>query len=210
MRSIIGAMHPSIAGSCAIACILLAAPAAAIEPDAASVVFSSGQSGLSAIEGKSSRLRKGQQVAVGNLIRTGPSGHVQIRFPDGTFVSVHASSDLRIDAFRYHASPEQGAVAQFTLFRGNARFMPGAIGKVKGSRFRLVTAVAAVDLHASEISAEMGNELRLTVGTGRVDVRNDGGTLSATQGHRVLVRDRRTPPAVVGTLLPYPILPEAR
>jgi hypothetical protein len=50
----------------------------------------------------------------------------------------------------------------------------------------------------------------LTVGTGRVDVRNDGGTLSATQGHRVLVRDRRTPPAVVGTLLPYPILPEAR
>jgi hypothetical protein len=204
-------MRLSIARSCAVACTLLAAEAAAdTQSDAASVVFSSGQSSLTTIEGKNSRLRKGQQVAAGNLIRTGPTGHVQIRFRDGTFISVHASSDLRVDAFRYRAGPEQGDLAQFTLFRGSARFMPGAIGKAKGSQFRVATAVAALDLYGSEMSVEMGDQLRLTVGTGRVDVRNDGGTLSATQGHRVLVRDRRTAPAVVGTLVPYPILPEAR
>jgi hypothetical protein len=204
-------MRLGIARSCAIACTLLAAEAAAaVQSDTASVVFSSGQSSVTTVEGKSSRLRKGQQVAVGNLIRTGPSGHVQIRFRDGTFVSVHASSDLRVDAFRYHSSPEQGDVVQFTLFRGSARFMPGAVGKAKGGQFKVATAVAALELHGSEMSAEMGEELRLTVGTGRVEVRNDGGTLSATEGHRVLVRDRRTAPAVVGTLVPHPILPEAR
>jgi hypothetical protein len=190
--------------------LLAAQAAAAVQSDSASVVFSSGQSSLTTVEGKSSRLRKGQPVAAGNLIRTGPSGHVQIRFRDGTFISVHASSDLRVDAFRYRAGPGQGDLAQFTLFRGSARFMPGSIGKVKGGQFRVATAVAALDLYDSEMSAEMGEELRLTVGTGRVEVRNDGGTLRATQGHRVRVRDRRTPPAVVGTLVPYPILPEAR
>jgi hypothetical protein len=194
------------------ACWLLLACAAVgnARAETATVVFASGQSSLTTAEGKTARVRKGQAVHDGHLVRTGAAGHVQIRFRDGTQVSVQPSSDLRVDAYRYHSGPEQGEAALFTLYRGSVRFMTGAIGKLEGSEFRVATAAAALELHGSEVVAVVAADLRVTVGAGRVVVRNDGGSLTATSGQRVLVRDRRTAPVVIGSLLPYPVVPEAR
>jgi ferric-dicitrate binding protein FerR (iron transport regulator) len=88
--------------------------------------------------------------------------------------------------------------------------MTGAIGRRKGSQFRVATAVAALDLHGCEMVATLNQQLQVTVGAGKVDIRNHGGTLAAAPGQRVLVRDRLSPPLVVGTLVPYPVLPEGR
>jgi hypothetical protein len=193
----------------ALACLLAAcaAPPAA-RADDATIVFSTGQAHLTTHEGRTLRVRKGQALGAGQLLRTGTSGHVQLRFRDGTYVSLQPSTDLRLDAYRYHAGPDAGELAAFTLYRGSARFMTGAIGKLAGSRFRVATPVAALELHGSEVVATFAQDLRVAVGGGAVDVRNDGGVLSARSGQRVLVRDRRTAPVLIGSLLPQPVVPD--
>jgi hypothetical protein len=184
-----------------------AAPAGA-RSDVATVVFSSGQSNLTTSEGRTTRVRKGQALAAGQLVRTGASGQVQLRFRDGTYVSLQPSTDLRLDTYRYHSGPEAGERADFTLYRGSARFMAGAIGKLAGSRFRVATPVAALELHGAEVVATLAQDLRVAVGGGTVDVRNDGGALSARSGQRVQVRDRHTAPVLIGSLVPQPVLPD--
>jgi hypothetical protein len=192
-------------------CLLLACEAVcAAQAEGGTVVFASGHSQLMSFEGKAARIRKGQVIVPGHIIRTSATGHVQIRFRDGTYVSLHPSTDLRVDAYRYHIGRETGEAASFTLYRGNARFMTGAIGKRQGSQFRVATAVAALELHGAEVATTLVDQLRVTVGSGRVDVRNDAGSLTAVRGQRVLVADRATAPLLIGSLVPYPVLPDSR
>jgi hypothetical protein len=116
-------------------------------------------------------------------------------------------AELRIDAYRYGGEAKGREAAFFTLYRGGARFMAGAIGKLPGSRFRVTTAVAAVDIQNSEFAMILGKGLQVNVGAGRVSVANDAGALGVDAGQRAFVADRRTPPYLIGTLVPDRISP---
>ncbi|HLS57678.1 MAG TPA: FecR family protein, partial [Zeimonas sp.] len=67
----------------------------------------------------------GTEFERGDLIRTGSDGRVQIRFTDGSIVSLQPGTAFRIDDYRFDATGQRGF---FFLVRGALRTITGAIG----------------------------------------------------------------------------------
>jgi hypothetical protein len=186
---------------------LLAGIAAPVAADYGTAVFVLGRASLVGHSGQSRALVKGMQVHSGDLVRTEPGARVQLRFTDGAFISILPDTELGIDAYRYGGSAIGRGTAFFTLYRGSARFLTGAIGKANGSRFRTTTAIAILEVEGGEFVAISGKGLQLNVGVGRVNLRNERGALGVQAGQRAFVTDRATAPYLVGTAIPYRIAP---
>jgi len=186
---------------------LLAAIPAAAWADFGTAVFVLGRASLVGQSGQVRALVKGTQVQAGDLIRTAPGTRLQLRFADGAFISIFPDSELSIDAYRYGGRAAGRETAFFTLYRGGARFLTGAIGRAAGSRFRTTTPIASLDVETGEFVAVAGRGLQLNVGVGRVSLHNERGALSVQAGQRAFVADRATAPYLVGTAIPYRIAP---
>jgi hypothetical protein len=170
------------------------------------VVFARGHATLVTKGGRTVRAAKGQAVGPGDLVRTG-QGQLQLQFPDGTYVSLAPGSDLRVDAYRYSAHSNGQDVAFFTLYRGGARCLTGAIAQTPVARFRVNTPYGTVHASAAEFSALVGDSLQISLGAGYAEVRNRAGALRLAAGQRGFVRDRTAPPILVGTIVPAPVTP---
>jgi len=188
--------------ACALSFVCLAAHA-----DNGTTVFVSGPVGVIQASGRVGSLAKGNDVKVGDLVRVGPNGRAQIRFPDGAYLSLMPGADLRVDAYRFGGNAKGKETAFFTLFRGSARFLAGAIGKTSGSRFRVTTPIALVEVRIGEFVVVVGQGMQVTVGAGQLSVRNDAGTLTLNAGQRGFVADRSTLPYLVGNVIPDRIAP---
>jgi hypothetical protein len=175
--------------------------------DYGTAVFVTGPVILVQSSGQSAALAKGTQVKAGDLLRLGPSGRAQIRFRDGTFLSLTPGAELRIEGYRSGGDAKGKEAAFFTLFHGAARFLAGAIGPTPGSRFRVTTPMAAIDVAVGGFVAIVGKGLQVNVGAGRIILRNDAGTLTVVAGQRAYVAERNTPPYLVGTAIPERIAP---
>jgi len=182
---------------------MLAAPCAGATDGL--VAFSSGPATLVAKEGGTTGLKKGLPVRPGDLLRTGPDGRAQVRLGDGTFVSLSAATDLRIDGVGQSA--EEAPFTGFTLYRGGARFMAGTEEAHEGRRLRVVTAFATLQADSAEMVVALGKTLQVSVGVGRVSIRNAAGALEVGPGQRAFVADRDHPPLLIGTVVPVPVTP---
>jgi hypothetical protein len=185
-------------------CVVSSAASAA---DSATVVFAGGDVSLTSKDGKARPVTRGQGVRPGHLVRTG-AGQVQLRFRDGTFVSVYAGSDLRIDDYRYQPRAAGGGTAAFTLYRGGVRFMTGEIAASSGNRFHVSTPSGTLRAVRSEFAAAAGAGLQISVGAGSVEIRNEAGVMQLAAGQRAFVRDRHTPAIAIGTIVPAPVTPQ--
>jgi hypothetical protein len=189
--------------ACALAFVCLAAHA-----DNGTTVFVSGPVGVVQASGRLGSLAKGNDIKVGDLVRVGPNGRAQIRFPDGAYLSLMPGAELRVDAYRFGGNAKGKETAFFTLFRGATRFLAGAIGKAPGSRFRVTTPSAVVEVRISEfVVVVVGQGVQVTVGAGQLSVRNDAGALTLNAGQRGFVADRSTLPYLVGNVIPDRIAP---
>lgn len=186
---------------------LLAVNAAPVSADYGSAMFVVGRVSVIEHSGGQRTLEKGTQVHSGDVVRTSAGARVQLHFADGTLISLAPESELGIDAFRYGGVAAGRDTAFFTLYRGRARFLIGAIGKLPRGRFRATTAVAILEAESGAFAATVGDGLQLSVGLGRVNLRNDRGVLDVRAGERAFVSNRITPPYLVGTAVPYRIAP---
>ena len=186
---------------------LFAVAAAPVRADYGVAVFVAGRASLIEHSAQSHVLVKGMQVHSGDLGRTAAGARVQLHFADGAFISTLPESELSIDAYRFGGAAAGREAAFFTLHRGGARFLTGAIGKAAGSRFRTTTALASIEAESGEFVAVVSNGLQLNVGVGRVDLRDERGVLGVVAGQRAFVADRATAPYLVGTAIPYRIAP---
>jgi hypothetical protein len=186
---------------------LLAGIPAQAWADFGTAVFVLGRVSVVSHSGHVRALVRGTRVQAGDLLRTTAGARLQLRFADGAFISMFPDSDLSIDAYRYGGEAAGRETAFFTLYRGGARFLTGAICKVAGSRFRTTTPIASLDVEIGEFVAIAGKGLQLKVGVGHVSLRNERGTLSVQAGQRAFVADSVTAPYLVGTAIPYRIAP---
>jgi hypothetical protein len=197
----------SLRRGAAVAGFSLCAVAAPARADYGIAVFVAGRASLTQHSGPSRALVKGAQIHSGDVVRTAPGARLQLRFADGSFISMLPDSELAIDAYRFGGAAAGRETAFFTLHRGGARFLTGAIGKAPGSRFRTVTALASLEVESGEFVAIVAKGLRLNVGVGRVNLRNEHGVLGVQAGQRAFVADRATAPYLVGTAIPNRIAP---
>jgi hypothetical protein len=188
--------------ACALAFVTLSAHA-----ENGTTLFVSGPVGVIQASGRVGSLAKGSAVNVGDLVRVGPDARAQIRFPDGAYLSLMPGAQLKLDAYRFGANAKGKETAFFTLYRGTARFLAGAIGKAPGSRFRVTTPIALLEVRTGEFVVTVGQGMQVTAGAGELSVRNDAGALTLSAGQRGFVADRSTLPYLVGNVIPDRIAP---
>jgi ferric-dicitrate binding protein FerR (iron transport regulator) len=182
----------------------------AAPPQHAVVLFVAGTVTATTRSAPSEAVKRGGAWQRGQVLRAAGDGRAQVRFPDGTLLSVSPGAHVRLDEFRYDGKGGAADVASFSVLRGQARIMAGA-QRTAGSALRIGTPAAAMEAGTAEVAvAVSAGSVQVRVGRGRVELRNDSGRVSVGAGQRALVKDRATPPMLIGTIVPAPITPPAR
>ena len=132
----------------------------------------------------------GDSVAAGDTLMTGVDGRVQIRFSDGSLLSIQPRSEFRIDEYRFDVGTQRGF---FTLVQGALRAVSGAIGKRAPEDYRMSTPTATIGIRGTEYVAEetvcspdcspgRSAGLRVAVSSGKVVVANAAGESEVAAG----------------------------
>lgn len=123
-------------------------------------------------------LKRRTPFYVGETIRVAVDAKAQIRFADGTLLSLRPDTELRVDAFHYDADGD-GAEDKnfFTLLKGGFRTITGAVGKRHPEAYKVSTPVATIGVRGTVYSAALDKELYVGVWQGGVTVQNDKGRL---------------------------------
>ncbi|GAB4168541.1 MAG: hypothetical protein Fur0039_06930 [Rhodocyclaceae bacterium] len=139
---------------------LLSASTAAIAPPGAAaevvgrVLMAAGDaSALRA--GKSVPLRYGAAIEDRDVLQTGPSSNLQVRFRDESIMSLRSHTQLRIDQFKFSGKPAATDSAFFRLVKGAFRTVTGLIGRSDHSRYGVVTPVATIGIRGTMYAASL-------------------------------------------------------
>jgi hypothetical protein len=149
-----------------------AAPAAApvsTARQAATVVMITGRGMALSADGALRALVKGSPVFEGELLTTGPSTYLNLKFADQSMFLLRPNTRFQIEEFSYEApaaateplaparrtltasvTPRRTEAAFFRLLKGGFRAVTGAVGKSDRERFRVVTPVATIGIRGTD------------------------------------------------------------
>src|SRR5262245_17594211 len=145
--------------------MLAALVSAAFAGEAAAVAgrvdFAVGPVTVSGRDGVARPLARGAELDSGDTIRTN-EGRAQIRFTDGSYVSLQPNTDFAINDYNYNGKTDGSERGFFGLVKGAMRTVTGSIGRVNRNAYRIATPTATIGIR----------------GTGGViQILNDGSTL---------------------------------
>lgn len=158
---------------------LLAWPFSAKAAEVAGIVIiASGDVQAVQADHSSRALKRRSSFYVGEVIKVAENGKAQIRFTDGTLLSLRPDTEIRVDAFHYEQGGD-GAQDKnfFTLLKGGFRTITGAVGKRHPDAYRVSTPVATIGVRGTNYSVAMDKQLYVGVWQGGVTVSNDKGKL---------------------------------
>lgn len=175
--------------------IALASGQAAAEV-AGRVSFVTGNVSVTASDGSTRALRRGDAINGGDRISTN-SGRLQLRFTDGGFVSLQPGTVFGIDEYLYaNRKPEESSLF-FSLLQGGMRTVTGAIGKVNKQSYKVRTPVATIGIRGTGYRALVGPRgLIVSVGSGFVNVANTRGDVTAGGGQNIHVPNENSHPGL--------------
>ena len=160
------------------------------------VNFVSGKVQAVSADGARRNLVKGELVNSGERLETN-AGRVQIRFTDGSFVSLQPNTVFGLDNYAFNkAQPNEGSLL-FNFIRGSMRTVSGAIGKVNRSNYKVQTPVATIGIRGTSYAAsqEPNGRLLLSVGKGIVNLQNNFGASDINAGQTFEVQTGQAPSA---------------
>lgn len=188
--------------------LALAAPAARVE-------FVSGQQATAALAGAGARpVVRGTELVEGETVLT-HEARVQLRFSDGSFVSLDPGSEFRIDQYRYNGASDGQEKGFFSLLRGALRTVTGAIGKGNRRAYQLSTTVATIGIrgtayHVRVVDGENGQTVIGQVGDGGINTCTTKGCQGFYAGDTFIVRGPDSKPQKLGGLPQFNPLPDTR
>lgn len=94
-------------------------------------------------------LQQGSAVFSGDVIIAGPDGFAVLTMADATRLTIPASGEMSIEAYRYAPAAPQGSVASFKLLKGAVRFVTGAIGKAQPDNVKFATETATIGIRGT-------------------------------------------------------------
>jgi hypothetical protein len=125
------------------------------------VDFAIGGATVSGTDGRARPLTKGADLDSGDTIKTN-DGRAQIRFTDGSYVSLQPNTDFSIKEYSYDGKTDGSERGFFGLAKGAMRAVTGLIGRVNRNRYQITTPTATVGIRGTG---------------GLIQVQNDGSTL---------------------------------
>ncbi len=168
----------------------------AIADVAGRVNFVSGKVEAIAADGSRRTLTKGELVNSGERLETN-KGRVQIRFTDGSFISLQPNTVFGLDNYAFNkAKPEDGSLL-FNFIRGSMRTVSGAIGKTNRANYKVQTPVATIGIRGTGYAAsqEPNGRLLLSVSNGVVNLTNNFGSSNVNAGQTFQVQTGQAPNA---------------
>ena len=169
-----------------LACFL-ALPASAAQ-SIGKVILSFGQNFAVSETGEQRNLKRQSDIFADDLLKTGAKGRLQIRFSDGSRLSLKPESEFRIAEYRFdEAQPDEGK-AIYQLLKGGMRTISGQIGKKNRDNYEMKTAVATIGIRGTHYGVEYTNDgIYAETVAGAIAVRSDQAlvTLKAGEGAQV-------------------------
>lgn len=141
-------------------------------------------------------IAKGSTVNTGDTINTGPGARAQIKFSDGSLVSLQPETQFRVDEYQYNGKTDGSENGAFSLLKGGMRTITGLIGRFNRDKYKVNTPVATIGIRGTEYTAALdsGNEnLAVNTGEGQVEVCNPAGCILLSSGESGIVSGRQEP-----------------
>jgi hypothetical protein len=145
------------------------------------------QGEVSAGEGAAAhRLREGDVVNVGELLRAAPTGEAVLKTEDGGLLALRPNAQLL--AVRYAAEGKPSDHLALKLLSGGLRMITGWIGRINRASYQVASPTATIGIRGTDhepfvLTDEMGDSLKQPVGT--YDKVNQGGTTLESGGKGV-------------------------
>jgi FecR protein len=180
----------------------LTQPALAQE-SAATIEFVFGTAEIISVAGDKRAVEKGSSVFVGDTVVT-MDARTQLRFTDGSFVSLLPGSEFRVNAYTFNGTLDGNERLSMELLKGGLRTISGLVGKKIQSAYELITRVSTIGIRGTEYSVVYGETLSGSVAHGRIAVCNGAGCLDVAQGQSYFVRDENTRPVLTNKAAQLP------
>ncbi|MGE5638737.1 MAG: FecR domain-containing protein, partial [Clostridia bacterium] len=161
--------------------------------------------------GQPVRLQFNSPVEFHDVLRTGPSSSLQVRFVDEGLISLRESSEFAIEDYKFAAEQPEQERAFFRLIKGGFRSVTGLIGRARNANYRVQTQTATIGIRGTDYAARLcsggdcgkdvkdglyGTVLGLSHGSNQITVQNEGTPQPRvfSIGQHFYVPDVRTPP----------------
>ncbi len=152
---------------------------------AAHVILVKGQVTATTTDGTIRSLKRRSKVFSGDIIKTGNTASVQLRFVDKALMTIKAASEMNISNYQMaQAGSGQSEEVFMKLVKGGFRTITGSIGKGEKSAYKVDTPAASIGIRGTnyEVQQEVGGGFVMAVYSGGISVKNESGTIDLGLG----------------------------
>lgn len=156
---------------CASLLLLLSNISFAAQQSIGSVILSFGQNtAVSDLSGER-KLKRKSDVYADDLLKTGAKGRLQIRFSDGSRLSLKPDTEFKIAEYQFESDKPEEGKAIYKLLKGGMRTISGQIGKVDKEDYKLDAVVATIGIRGTDFSInKVGDKVSGSVASGKINV----------------------------------------
>ena len=150
-------------------------------------------------DGQAKPLAKGTELDSGDTVRTN-DGRAQIRFTDGSYVSLQPNTDFAISDYKFEGKDDDRGF--FGLVKGAMRTVTGAVGRVNRNSYRITTPTATVGIRGTGgVVQILPSGATLVIGTSGIwSLTNPAGSIDIPAGVSGLAPTQpNTPPTETNT-----------
>ena len=155
------------------------------------VILSFGQNYAVDAAGEERLLKRQAELYADDLLKTAAKGRLQVRFSDGSRLSLKPKTEFRIAEYSFDAANPEDGKALYKLLKGGMRTISGKIGKVNKENYKLETVVATIGIRGTHYGTEFTpSGLYTETLDGKVVVETDEGVVEVSAGESVSVNAR--------------------
>lgn len=133
-------------------------------------------------------VQQGAEINAQDTIETKSNGKLQIRFTDGSIVSLSPNTRFYVERYLFNGKNDGNETGFFSLFKGTFRTVSGLIGKgANKDAYKVSTPTATIGIRGTEYTATEDNGLTVQVHKGAVFVTNEVGGTLVEQGKQIYV-----------------------
>lgn len=100
-------------------------------------------------------LTRGSTIEDKDLLRTGPSSSLQVRFSDESLLSMRENSELQIENYRFSGKEDGTESAVLKLVKGGLRTITGLIGKTNQRNYSLRSVTSTIGIRGTDYAATL-------------------------------------------------------
>jgi hypothetical protein len=143
----------------------------AVSEDVGKVILSFGKNVAISADGTERVLKRKSEIYAEDILYTGSKGRLQVRFTDGSRLSLKPGSEFKIEQYNFdQAKPDEGK-AFYKLIKGGMRTISGNIGKKDQEAYKLDAVVATIGIRGTDFSVDkLGDKISGSVNSGKINV----------------------------------------